>query len=150
MPGRAGSDKVSVDLMGVTRFDKTPDKRGLLTMEVTDHFSLSNGYQSKYYGRGDATVKALANPKTDIGMYISTTGAHSVVYYDEQFWVVMACVRKYDKARNGELHLLYQAIKVLAPKSEYVAKDGKKTMWPGIPEESEKFLKECVDKAMGK
>ena len=133
--GKKGAAKVDLSMLGVTSITG-PDSDGMYSLRAGDRIK----------GRVNEDLNSIASPDADIAFYISTAGAHSVVYYQDIFWAVMAVKRKYKyyDSKIGQNRFLYQDIILVKPGSSF-KHSTISAEWSGLSIESEKFIKECIE-----
>jgi hypothetical protein len=147
VPGKAGFSKLVAGLMGVIEI--APEETGLHLAKMTEKFNVDSP---------DVNIRPLANPNTEIAMYISCTGRHSVVHFRDEFWAVMSSIRKYEQIPrtrttpegriikhkvNGKLNHI--KMHLLKPGAHYSRK-GELGTWEGLPEASVKYLTEFMQR----
>lgn len=134
VPGKTGVKKAKVMVFDV--FSMTgPNDDGMYVIKTMGQATPC----------GTMDVRALASPNaSDIAFYVSVVGCHSVIHFRDQLWAVMAVINRY--------HQDYKNQEVVVIKSGSTFKHTSKTgmccpttTWPGLSEESKKFVQECIE-----
>lgn len=145
IPGRVGTSKAKATMFGVNGVFG-PDDNGMYTLRTTA--------QATPHHMTAQDIRVIASPDADVAIYVSATGCHSVVRYDDQDWAVIAIKAKYKHypvlGPQDPSHTikLYQDVVVIKPGTTVKhAAHGvvEEVTWPGLSEESKKFVQECIE-----